>query len=612
MSKFNEQQLIAIKHKENPMLVVAGPGSGKTTVIVNRVKNLLDSGVEGEKILVITFTKLASQEMRIRFLNEFNIGDCNVTFCTFHSLFFKILKQIYNLNQNDIIFEEEKFKIIENIVKEKGIKIDTNEDKIKKFINEIGVCKNLLCEPLDYDTSAVQKGEFLDVIKAYDLYKKENRRLDFDDMAQLCYKSFLQKPQALEFWKNSFDYILIDEFQDINTAQYECVKLINRTNNIFAVGDDDQSIYKFRGAKPEFLQYFKKEFEGCKQVILNTNYRSTDDIIKLTNKVIAKNKNRLAKEILGTKQVASKPTILESDDVTDEAKKIARKILKQHKNGVIYDEIAVIFRTNIQARAFVDVFAECNIPYVLRDTIPLITDHFIANDVFAYLKLAININDMQSCVRIANKPRRYISKSLINDLSKQGNLFYNIIYQSGLEKWQLKKVEQLLEDISVLKHLPPFEAILYIRRNIGFDDYVKELAEYKKISVDGMYEVLNELQEKAKQYTTIPEFFDGLEKEKQNILESYERDKNNFNTKQSGVVLTTLHSSKGLEFETVFIAGAVDGLIPISNAKSNSELEEERRLFYVGLTRAKKNLFISFTNTRYEEPFKLTQFLKIK
>ncbi len=615
MSNFNKEQLIAINHKDKPMLVVAGPGSGKTTVIVNRVKTLLDSGVSGDRILVITFTKLAALEMKTRFLKVFNMGERRVTFSTFHSLFFKILKQTYNLSQEDIILEDQKFSVIEKICKDNNIKLDNSEDKIKKIINEIGVCKNCLCEPENFDPSSVQRGEFLEVIKAYDNYKKVEKKLDFDDMAQLCYNTFTQKPQVLEFWKNKYDYILIDEFQDINTAQYECVKLINRTDNIFVVGDDDQSIYKFRGAKPEFLKYFRRDFSDCVQVVLDTNYRSTEEIIKLTNKIILKNKTRINKEIKGTVRVGKKPIILESETVTDEAKKVAQKVLLQNSKGVAFEEMSVIYRTNIQARAFVDVFTELSIPYVLRDTIPLINDHFIAKDVFAYLKLALDINDNESALRIINKPNRYIARNLVVELSKQGNLIYNIIYESGLEPWQLKKFSEITQDISVLKHLPPFECILYIRRNIGLDDYVKDLAEYKNISTDGIFEVLNELQEKAKQYETIEQFFNGLEVEKQLILESYKNNPNS-NEEQKGVVLTTLHSSKGLEFETVFVVGAVDGLIPLTNSKGKTtkinELEEERRLFYVGLTRAKTNLYISYSKTRYEEPFNLTQFLKMK
>ncbi len=619
MSEFNNEQLQAINHMEKPLLVVAGPGSGKTTVIVNRVKNLLEKGVAGRRILVITFTKLAAQEMSIRFNNLINLqsiatvsGNSGVTFSTFHSLFFRILKNTYNLSQEDIILDEEKVKVIEEIVKEKNIQLENSEDKIKKIVSEIGVCKNSLCPAENFDPSNVQKGEFLEIIKAYDFYKKENKKVDFDDMAQLCYNTFTQKPNILEYWQNQYDYILIDEFQDINAAQYECVKLLNRTDNIFAVGDDDQSIYKFRGAKPEFLKFFLKDFKDCKQIVLNTNYRSTDEIIKLTNKIINRNNNRILKEIKGTFKNGKKPKVLESDDVTSEAKKIGKKILEHKESGISFEDISVIYRTNIQARTFVDVFTDLDIPYVLRDNIPLINDHFIAKDIFAYLKLALDINDNESAMRILNKPTRYISKNIMRDLSKKDNLIYNIIYQSGLEKWQLTKIDDLIQDLNVLKRLPPFECILYIRQSIGFDGYIKEFSDYRNISSDAYFEILDELQEKSKQYKTIQEFFIGLETEKELILEAYEENKKSFDNKKKGVVLTTIHSSKGLEFDTVFIAGAVEGLIPLASPKNVQELEEERRLFYVGLTRAKNNLYISYSNTRFEKPAELTQFLKSK
>lgn len=612
MTKFSNGQEEAINHIEKPMLVVAGPGAGKTTVIINRVKKLIDEGVSPNRILVITFTKSAAKEMNIRFNDNFFIENGKVIFSTFHSIFYKILKQSFKISQDSIILEDKKITIIEQLIKEKNISLENGEDKIKKIISEIGCCKNLLCNPKDYDTRFVPKGEFLEVIEMYDKYKKQNNQLDFDDMAQLCYNTFIRKSEILDYWKNQFDYILIDEFQDINTAQYECIKLLNRTDNIFVVGDDDQSIYKFRGSKPEFLKFFIEDFKDTKKIVLDTNYRSTDEIIKLTNSIINNNANRISKMIKGTKKRGEKPVVIESDDITSEANKIANKVFEQNKRGIHYNEMAVIYRTNIQARAFVEIFTNLNIPYVLKDLMPSLMDSFLTKDIFAYFKLTKDLNDRDSAIRIINKPKRYISKRLVNEFSKEGNLFYNIVYQSGLEKWQLAKLEELLQDINVLKNLTSYEAIYYIRRSMGYDEHIKELAEYRGVGVEKYFEILNELQEKSKQFSDFDSFYKGLEDEQANILKACEEERKNKEIIREGVTLTTLHSSKGLEFKTVFIVGAVNGIIPLEQSQYKNEIEEERRLFYVGLTRAKENLFISYSKTRYESEYELTKFLKIK
>jgi len=606
--KLNDKQIGAVFHNIGPMLVLAGPGSGKTTVIIHRIKALIENyNVLPKDILVITFTKAAAMEMKSRFKELY--GDNNVTFGTFHSYFFRILRSDFGYRLDDVLREDDRRNIIKKIIFEKEISVDDEEEYISNAVNEISLIKNELMDYEKYIPINFEKSEFLSILNNYENIKALNKKIDFDDMVCKCYEHLVYDKNVLDKWKGRYKYILIDEFQDINKAQYECIRILtDRNSNIFVVGDDDQSIYKFRGARPEFLLNFSKDFDNVKKVVLDINYRSTNQIINLGNAIIMNNKNRYKKVIRGTEKSGKKPVLLKSDDIGAEASEIAKKIVK-YKDKISLNRIAVIYRTNIQSRAVIDAFMDFNISYQVKDAVPSIYEHRVSKDIFAYLNLILNNDDDEALERIINKPKRYISKHIISEAKKDKNKsLLNALYNvKDIKKWQSEKLDELVYNLSYLKkNKSTYEIFKYIRKNIGYDEYIKEYASFRKVNPKSLFEVLDEIQEASKSYEKVEDYIAHIE----NVISEMKNKKNERKADADGVVLLTMHSAKGLEFDIVFITSAVEGVIPYEKSKSYDEIEEERRLFYVAVTRAKKILFISIVKSRYEHEVKPTRFLK--
>lgn len=605
--KLNEKQKEAVYHNTGPMMVLAGPGSGKTTVIIYRIKALIEKyNVLPKDILVITFTKSAANEMKSRF-KEINENH-EVSFGTFHSYFFRILRNAFGYNLDNVLKEEEKKAVIKKIITEKELIIDNEEEYISNALNEISLVKNELMDCDNYKTSNFGKMEFESLFNEYERIKKENNKIDFDDMICKCYEYLNSDKGALEKWKGRYKYILIDEFQDINNAQYECIRLLtDRNSNIFIVGDDDQSIYKFRGARPEFLLKFPEDFDNVGKIILDVNYRSTTQIINLCNAVIKGNKNRYEKIIKGTKKNGNMPVLMKSNDIGAEAAEISKKII-MFKNKVRLNKISVIYRTNIQARAIVDAFMDFNIPYQIKDEVPSIYEHRVSKDIFAYLSLILDIDNDRAIERIINKPKRYISKELISEAKKIKkdsliNAFYDV---KNIKIWQSERLDEFIYHLKYAKKKTTYEAFKYIRQIIGYDEYIKEYALFRKISPKSLFEVLDEIQESSKGYDKIEDYLTHVS----DVVSEMKEKSSKKNLVSEGVVLSTMHSAKGLEFDVVFVTSAVEGVIPHERSSSFEEIEEERRLFYVAITRAKKLLFISVIKSRYDQNVKPTRFLK--
>lgn len=606
----NKKQEIAVKHFKGPMLVLAGPGSGKTTVIIHRVKNLIENNfINPANILVITFTKAAAVEMEKRFL-QLNIANKKaVSFGTFHSLFFRIIRDAYNYNLESIIKEEEKWNFLRETLKESNFEVNDEDEFIRDFLTEVSFMKNELKTIKNFEPHNVTKDEFEFFYKKYEDYKTRLNKIDFDDMLTYCYEVLNNDKILLEKWRNKYKYILIDEFQDINKAQYECIKLLSYPeNNIFAVGDDDQSIYKFRGSRPEFFLSFPKEFQNTQKVILDINYRSTKNIIRVATRIIRNNKKRFDKDISGVKGEGNKTTFFIADNNIDEACRISNKIEELNKKGVSNNEIAVIFRTNMQASIFTRIFTDCGIEYNLRDNITNIYEHWSTKDICAYMRLALNREDNYSLLRIINKPKRYISRNTMDFLKKsKGCILDNIYLQKEvLKNWQIEKFQDLELYLKQIKKRKPYEAIKYIRNVIGYDDYIDEYSKLRHINILAIKEIENEIMDTAKELEDFYEFFDKLETLSKNLKEN----KQNFNKeKENAVTLSTIHSSKGLEFEAVFIPGIIERILPHEKSKTLEEIEEERRLFYVGITRAKNFLYLSEIKERYDKETERSRFL---
>lgn len=599
-SNFNEAQRNAIGHYLGPMRVLAGPGSGKTTVIIERIKSLIENqGVIDRNILVLTFSKATTREMDKRF-NE-STDHYSVSFNTFHSLFYKIVRSCTDLTIDSLINDEHKKYLLMDICKKNSIYIE-DEDSLKNTINEISYVKNQLIDPDHYVSKCISTESFRQLYSLYEIYKQEKGKIDFDDMLCKCYNFLVSNSNLLAFWQGQFEFILVDEFQDINKVQYEVLKLLSmRTNNIFVVGDDDQSIYSFRGAKPEYLINFHLDFKNTKDVILNTNYRSTDIIIKLSNLLIGENKVRISKNMIGTNRKGQMPKLLNLQDSKTEANYISDRIIGIRDEYPL-EEIAILFRTNMSARAYIDSLMERNIPFQLKDIGSSIFEHPVSRDLIAYLKGAIDYK-CDEINRVINKPNRYISKNLISKY-KEKNLIENILKGNELEEWQKARIYDLKSALIKMGKSTPYKAIKYIGSNLNYRDYLIDYGKFRKVNPKTYFDVYSEFLESSESFQSIEEFLLHIDAV---ILET--KEKNKRDAKAEGVVLSTFHGAKGLEFENVFITGANEGIIPYEKACEKYEIEEERRLFYVGVTRAKTNLYISVLKYRHEEKLTRTRFL---
>lgn len=606
MPKFNKAQKQAVEHNKGPMMVLAGPGAGKTLVITYRTKTLIEKyGVEPGKILVITFTKAAAEEMKVRFQNIMDGKYVPVRFGTFHAVFFSILKHAYHYTASNIIRESEKKRILLEIVENMELDIEDLNEFIQDMENEISLVKGEMLSLEHYFPMNCAKDIFQKVYTRYNQALQRRKLIDFDDMLVYCYELLTQRPDILKMWQQQFQYILIDEFQDINKVQYDIIRLLARpNNNLFIVGDDDQSIYRFRGAKPEIMLQFEEVYPSAKKVLLDVNYRSTACIVETASMVIAHNKTRFPKNIRTDNERGQEVAIREFEDLKQQNEKIIEKVREYQKQGMPLSQIAVLFRTNMQPRAMIGKFMEYNIPFCVREQIPNIYEHWIAKDIIAYIKLAQGKRDRSLFLKVANRPKRYLSRQIFDT---QEISFERLRLFFEDKKWMQERLEQFEDDLSALSHMTPYAAINYIRKAIGYDEFLEEYAQFRHIKVEELYEILDELSDLAKPFQNYKEWFENME---QYALELEKQVKKKKDVQQEdAVAFVTMHGSKGLEYDIVFIVDVNEGIIPHQKAVLEEDIEEERRMFYVAMTRAKKELYIYFAKERFSKEFTMSRFL---
>ncbi len=594
----------AIEHNRGPMLVLAGPGSGKTLVITRRTQWLIErAGVAPGNILVVTFTRAAAGEMRSRFDRLMDGRHLPVSFGTFHAVFFTILKYAYNYRVENILSEDEKYGIIRDIVHQVDGEMDDEKEFLRNIAGEISQVKGGMM-PLEHFYSAnCSKDVFEEIYRGYEQKLRRMRRLDYDDMLVQTWQLFKERPDILLAWQKKYTYILIDEFQDINRIQYEVIRMLAKPeNNLFVVGDDDQSIYRFRGAKPEILLGFTKDYPEAKMTVLNKNYRSTGAIVSRAEGLIRHNEHRYAKHMTAVREQGSEILVKAFQKPADQYLKMIREIVDLRREGVAWEQIAVIFRTNIQMSGLVEQLMVYNVPFVMRDSVPNIYEHWIARDIFAYMNIAFGSNSRADYLRIINRPNRYISRAYFDE--EIVNLANVKDYLENRE-WMLERVEQLEYDLYMMASMGPYPAIQYIRHSIGYDDYLKSYAMDRGIKSDDLLEVLDELMDKSHAYKTWEEWFRAMEQYAETLKI---RSRQKFEASE-GIRLLTMHGAKGLEYEVVYIPDANDGLMPHKKAATESDKEEERRMFYVAMTRAKNDLRIYFTRERYGKPSEMSPFV---
>lgn len=591
LENLNKEQLEAVRTVDGSLLILAGAGSGKTKVLTTRIAYLIEQGISPESILAITFTNKAAKEMKERLTSLIGSIAYNMQISTFHALGLVIIKQNYDLlgykNNFTIIDSDDSLTLIKKILKDLGL--DPKIYNPKAIKNRISGAKNELIEYNEYEKYVNSEFEevVLKVYKRYQQRLKANNSFDFDDLLIMPIKLFKENPKILQKYQQKYKYILVDEYQDTNEAQYILIKLISaKYQNICAVGDPDQTIFSWRGANYKNILNFEKDYKNTKIVKLEKNYRSTQNILNAANDIIENNTSRKEKKLWTDSMVGSKIKYHQATDEKDEASYVVNEIKKLISQGFDKDEIAILYRTNAQSRNIEEALLRENVPYKIIGGFSFYNRKEI-KDLVAYLKVIYNQSDDLNLLRIINVPKRGIGSKTISNLTLKASLENKSLYDAieyGKELQFKKIIDQLiaLKDNSSLTEI--VEAVLEI------SGLRQELENEKTIEADVRLENLEE-------FKTITKTFEennGIIMLDEFLMEiSLVSDIEEHKDSRGVITLMTLHAAKGLEFDNVFIVGLEEGVFPHVNAFENlDELEEERRLCYVGLTRAKKNAYL--------------------
>lgn len=597
-------------HRDGPAMVLAGPGAGKTYVITNRVKALIDEyGVKPEQILVVTFSKAAAVEMKERFEMLTGGQRLPVRFGTFHSVFFQILRLAYHYEVKDIATPALKYRFLEETLNETGYEVDDKKEFLSDIEKEISRVKGEGIEIDCYFSSACSAEIFQKMYRGYQEKLQRHRCLDFDDMVVYTYQLLKEREDIRRRWQAQFRYLLIDEFQDINRLQYETVcMLAEPENNLFIVGDDDQSIYGFRGAKPGIMLSFPKRFPDTKQIVLGVNYRCSDEIMKAAERLIGKNNERYEKHIVANKGKEQPVHMKKCENLPDEAEKIVAQIQMYQKEGIAYQEMAVLFRTNMQMRLLAGKLMEHGVPFTMRENLSNLFDTWMAKDIMCYLQLALGNRSREKFLKIANRPVRYLSRTAFTEPEVSFDKL-RAYYAVKNQEWMEERIWNFEYDLKNLASLSPYAAIHFIRKGIGYDEFLKTYADERNVNADDWFDVLDEMQEMARDKKSIPEFLSFVENYGDTLEEMRQEQKKQQVKEEPGVSLMTMHASKGLEFPVVFVPTLNEDIVPYRKAVQEGNLEEERRMLYVAMTRAKTYLHLSFVKERFHKEAEPSPFL---
>lgn len=596
LESLNDYQKEAVLHKEGPLLILAGAGSGKTRVLTTKIAYLIkEYDVDARNILAITFTNKAAKEMKTRI--EELIGKTSIQASTFHSFGVKILKENcekLGYKSNFIILDsDDSLTLVKKILKD--FNLDPKRFSPYMIRNKISSNKNELIMPDDYKKFVYNEEDDV-VYKVYKKYQeilKQNNSLDFDDLLILPIALFKKNPDVLAYYQDRYRYIFIDEYQDTNYAQYLLTKMISaKYHNICVVGDNDQSIYAFRGANYKNILNFEKDYPDCKVVMLEQNYRSTKTILNAANSVIKNNKERKDKNLWSLKESNEKITYYKAADETDEVHYILKKVKELVASGVSYQDMAILYRTNAQSRVFEQELLKQNIPYRIIGSFYFYSRKEI-KDLLAYMRLVYNPDDDLSLLRVINTPKRGIGNKTLRSLEEEASLYHTSLFQAINSGKELAFKELILTLQQDLEKMSLTEFVDNILEKTGMR---RALKEEKTLEADIRLEYLEEFKSVTKMFESrvgeisLADFL--LEISLVADSEEYKDDPNR-------LTLMTVHAVKGLEFSYVFLAGLEEGIFPHRNSMDTlAELEEERRLMYVAITRAKDKLFITSAKKR--------------
>jgi DNA helicase-2/ATP-dependent DNA helicase PcrA len=600
----NAAQQKAVMHATGPAMVLAGPGSGKTFVIAQRLKQLIEAvGAEPSQILVITFTKASAVEMQIRFLKLTDSAYPEVSFGTFHSIFYQIIRHSLSDSHSgpeiaDIRFQTETVRDILSELKNRKLigreEFENSCGQIPEILSEISRIKNLDRNPEDCSEGLPIRHVFKEIFELYGKRLAEFGKIDFDDMMVRCYKLLSENRSILENWQKRFKFILIDEYQDINPIQSKIIDLLlGRDKNLFAVGDDDQSIYGFRGSDPGIMLAFKEKYEdACPNIInLNINYRSGSEILKNAGLVIRENKKRLSKELMAFEGNGKGAVIARCYNSANDQRQAIALFLSKHRQEL--SDIAILFRTNSEARSLVPALKEMDIPSNLDSYEKNIYRDRAVDTVISYLKFGCRGQKRSDFLKIINVPQRYVSREAAEkEIIKESDIL--LFYRENIRRQ--KEIKSFFKAVSFVSHLRPALAVRYLIRSVGIGQVFKD-----------SQDALDELEKDAAKFQDMRKFIDmadELKEKKDAALKDDQTDPEN------RVNLLTMHSSKGLEFGLVWIPNLNEGIIPTRSAVGEDATEEERRMLYVAMTRAKRALIMSYVRGSKENPMLPSRFLR--
>ncbi|CAB1245822.1 ATP-dependent DNA helicase pcrA [Clostridiaceae bacterium BL-3] len=593
-------QIRAVHSELKNVMICAPPGSGKTTVIINRVNYLINTKkVDPEDILVITFTRSSAFDMRNRYLSISNTENIPF-FGTFHSLYYNILKKYRG--KIEMISLSKACQLVKNVLVSYLNSI--GDEKVKEILNDISLLKNTGYNIKDFKSKS-DKTVFVECFNKYEEYKAVNGLMDFDDLQLKVKKIFRKDKNILDYYRKKFKYILVDEFQDCDKVQIEILQLIGRYNYLFAVGDEDQCIYSFRGSRPDSMVDFKKYFQDGEKLFLKINYRSAKNIVEMSKSVIYNNKNRNLKSICSSRQENGEIGFKIFPREKEQAYYVAKSIEKLVDKGRYgHKDIAVLYRTNIESRILIDAFLKYNIKFKLLDVQYNFFDHFICRDLIAYFKFSVDMCDKESFMSIINKPFRYIGRVNIEKVRRNKvseNCFEILRKIDDIPIFQLKVLDDLQKKMKKLNKIKLKDAVEFILNKVNYLDYLKVYCSKSNRDLEEFQHILREFKASCEDFDTIDEFLDHVTKVK-NTIEQSAKEKDR-------VILSTIHGVKGMEFKNVYIVNCSEGLLPHENSIENN-LEEERRLFYVGITRAIDNLSLCCSSTIRGKTVQVSRFIK--
>lgn len=600
--ELDKNQKLAIKTINGPILIVSCAGSGKTTVILEKINEIIKKTKEPHRILAVTFSKAAAEEMKERFLDDYKKDD--VQFSTIHSICFGILKS-YSPKKSNVVLSDNDKRTFKYDVFSKYIKQNNNYRDLEydDFSSEIDLylSQQMVYEYLEIKENNPTHEVYFRIYEEYKNYKEKLNKIDYDDMIIRCHQLLTAKPEILNRLKDRYDYYLIDEFQDTNILQAEIFYMLSdRTENICVVGDDDQSIYGFRGADSQIFQHFKTNYPNAKVIHLDKNYRSLPFIVNGASKVINNNKNRIDKKFLTNRVGLGEISVTDESSLTDEVISIVNNIKKLRKNGTAYNDIGVLYRVNRLASGLITLLENEEIPYYTSNLPKDIHSGLVFLDIVAYYRLATGFGTQEDLIRIINRPLRYFKKDRLYNSGLSKNKILNALISEESEEYRIKsiidRVDKLFKDLDNLKSLKPIDFMDYLNYQMYYIKALEETAKYINKKENTWKDDFWILRKEAEMHNSFEEWLIAIVRHKD------QRKKEMEENKEKGVYLSTFHGAKGLQWKNVSIIAANERITPhfeaieLEDDKDKKGIEEERRLFYVAMTRAMDKLSISYNN----------------